>query len=201
MTIDRVSSRDTSGGDSGPRVIDLTADDADDVFAALSGETAREILDRIYCEPMTMTELAEELETTVQNVDYHMRKLANADLVSIADTVYSEKRREMKVWGPSYTSIAIIGTRSPLDYIKGQLHTILGVFIILAGATALLSLLISEFLSGEPDVTPFAGGGDSILLILSKTMHDPIVAFFLGGILVLFSFVAIGIATRQRRAS
>lgn len=182
----------------GPRLIDLTAAETEDVFAALSVDTARSILARLYDEPMTMSELAEDLDTTIQNVDYHMEKLVKANLVEVVDTIHSEKRREMKVWGPRDATVAVIGTRSLFEYIKERLHVFLRVSIVLLGATALMYVLLSEFIPPGMELRPLAENGRMFTEYVSLFLHEPVVTFFLGGIVVLLGFLVVDYIRRIR---
>jgi predicted transcriptional regulator len=82
--------------------------DSDEVFEALSSETARKILTGIHEEPTTASTLADQVGTSVQNVQYHLKQLQAADLVETIDTWYSSKGREMSVYGPSNQPLVMI---------------------------------------------------------------------------------------------
>lgn len=190
----------------GPRVIDLTAEEADNVFSALSGEPARVILDRLYDEPKTKSELADELDTSIQHVDYHLQKLDDADLVVVVDTVHSEKQREMKVYGPADNSLAIIGTESPIGYLKERLGSIFGVVLLLGVSAAALFFLIEQWVEEEfvpveqGDWVPIGADPDDTMILQVEQMllNDPIVAFVMGGLVVLFGFLVVDYIRRVR---
>lgn len=91
-----------------PEIVGIEDVDSDAVFAALSSETARSILRRLYRQPATQSELAEEFGTSIQNVDYHLEKLVGADLVTIADSWYSEKGKKMNVYAPAGDPLVVI---------------------------------------------------------------------------------------------
>lgn len=91
----------------------LTLDRAGDVFRTLSSGTARSLLHRLHEEPSTATDLADAAGTSLQNVQYHLDRLVEADLVSVVGMAYSPKGREMKVYGP---------TRDPLVVVAGDLE-------------------------------------------------------------------------------
>ena len=90
-----------------PRLVDIDEDAADEVFGALSSETARSILAALYEEPRTASDLAEAVDTSLQNVRYHLEKLVDAELVEVADTWYSERGTEMKVYAPRSESLVL----------------------------------------------------------------------------------------------
>ena len=69
-----------------------------DVLQVLSSDTARAILAVLGEEPMPVSDLAEAVGTSLQNAQYHVGRLAEADLVEPVDVWYSEKGREMSVY-------------------------------------------------------------------------------------------------------
>lgn len=81
----------------------LTIDDeeTDEVLSSVSSETARQILTSVHDAPKIPIDLAEELDTTTQNIRYHLENLEDAGLIEVTDVCYSEKGREMYVYEPS----------------------------------------------------------------------------------------------------
>ncbi|MFW6321412.1 MAG: ArsR/SmtB family transcription factor, partial [Halohasta sp.] len=69
-----------------------------DVLDAVGSETARSILLSVRREPLTASEIADRVDTSVQNASYHLSKLTDAGLVRVFDNVYSEKGCEMKLY-------------------------------------------------------------------------------------------------------
>lgn len=83
--------------DPSPEILSLS--DAGDVMDALSAETARSLLNHVYETPATASELATSAETTLQNTQYHLTRLQAVGLIEVVGTWYSEKGREMAVYG------------------------------------------------------------------------------------------------------
>lgn len=79
-------------------VINLAEDVSIDVLASLASETARTILTGLTDEPATASDLAENVDTSLQNVHYHLDKLCAAGVVTTAGTWYSSKGKEMTVY-------------------------------------------------------------------------------------------------------
>ncbi|PYZ03258.1 ArsR family transcriptional regulator [Halogeometricum sp. wsp3] len=100
-------SRDPATPDAEPRVIGVDSDDADDVLSALSAETARNLLSELNKEPAPPSELADRVDTSLQNAQYHLKKLKNAGAVEVVDTAYSEKGREVDVFAPANQPLVI----------------------------------------------------------------------------------------------
>ena len=95
------STPDTSAAEeSSPRVIGLDDDEASDLLSALSSETARRVLAALHEEPTNAAELAERVDTSLQNVQYHLRKLDDAGLVSFSpeEGIVSARREPPGAW-------------------------------------------------------------------------------------------------------
>ncbi|KDE57300.1 hypothetical protein EL22_13250 [Halostagnicola sp. A56] len=84
-----------------PQVVCLDDEHAEEVLGALQSETAQSAFRALNREPMAAAELAAELEVSVQTIGYHLEKLVDANLIEQHETVYSEKGREMAVYGPA----------------------------------------------------------------------------------------------------
>ncbi|QHS16425.1 winged helix-turn-helix transcriptional regulator [haloarchaeon 3A1-DGR] len=143
---------DVSLGDREPRVVDVDDENADELFAALSSETARSLLSQLHEEPATTSELAEATDTSLQNVQYHLSNLSEAELVEVADTVYSEKGREMNVYAPTSDPLVLFaGESGHSDGIKTALKRLLGGYGILGlSALAVQRLLSVTVPTGGP---------------------------------------------------
>ncbi|WP_138006288.1 ArsR/SmtB family transcription factor [Halalkalirubrum salinum] len=129
-----------------PRVVGLDSEDADSVINALSSETARTVLHALHDRPDTPAELADRVDTTLQNVQYHIGKLEDAELVEVVDTVYSEKGREMKVYAPADEPLVLFAAaESDRSGIKETLMGLLGAI----GLLGVVSLLIQRWAGTE----------------------------------------------------
>ena len=109
-----------------PEVVGLEGAETSAVFSALSSRTARSILSALYDEPGTPSDLAERVDTSIQNVSYHLGKMDEADLVTVVDQWYSEKGNEMDVYAPSNGPLVVVGgdaarteqTRTAVDLLE-----------------------------------------------------------------------------------
>ena len=90
------------------QVVSLGDDDSDAVFSVLSSTVARRVLAELYREPATQSELADRVDTSIQNVSYHLGNLADAGLVDVVDEWYSEKGREMDVYAPAGSPLVLV---------------------------------------------------------------------------------------------
>jgi DNA-binding transcriptional ArsR family regulator len=150
------SSSDASGPASDdPRVVGLDSDDADRLLAALSSRTARQLFAALHEDPATPSQLADRVDTSLQNVQYHIEKLADAGVIEVTDTVYSEKGREMKVYAPADRALVVFaGRQEESRGLKAALKSLLGGVGLLAVASVVVDRLL-----GGPTADLFGLGG------------------------------------------
>jgi DNA-binding transcriptional ArsR family regulator len=189
------SSPDTSAvEESEPRVIGVDSEDADEMLSALSSSTARKLLSALHEEPDSASSLADRLDTSLQNIQYHLGKLEAADLVAVVDTVYSEKGREMKVYAPSNRPLVVFaGREEDSSGLKAALKRLLGGLGILGFGSLVVQYLLTD---GPWFGLASTGGGDAATTESVQVAADtaatsaattlpPGVLFFLGGALML----------------
>lgn len=83
-------------------------DESDGVVGALQSDVARRLLDALYEEPGVASGLADRVGTSLQNVQYHLGRLEEANLVRVAGTWYSEKGAEMDVYAPAGRPLLLV---------------------------------------------------------------------------------------------
>lgn len=173
----------------GLRVVQLEDADTERLLGSLGSETAREVFASLHDEPATASELAETVETSLQNVRHHLSNLQEADLVYVADTRYSSKGREMKVYAPSDDALVVcVGDSSRL---LDSIEDLAGAVVALAIGSVLVQVWFASAAveRGAPESLPRVGdsvtGVEPVLGFL-----PPGVAFFTGGLVVLGVLIA-----------
>lgn len=146
--------------DAGPRVVGVDSDDADALLSALSSETARRILARLHEDPAPPSRVADGVDTSLQNVQYHLERLEDAGAVEVVGTAYSEKGREMDLYAPADQPLVIFaGREEQSSGLRAALRRLVGG----VGALAFGAVLVQEAF-GEGVLPRFAstgaGGGD-----------------------------------------
>lgn len=138
--------RQTVTADRGePRLVDFDDETADKVFEALSAETTRQIFVELHETPQAASDLARVTDTSVQNVQYHLEKLTDADLVEVVDTWYSERGTEMKVYAPSDESLVLFAGSDKGRSLRSLLKRVVGVVGVLLPASALVGWAAKQF--------------------------------------------------------
>jgi DNA-binding transcriptional ArsR family regulator len=145
--------------DAGPRVVGVDDAEADDVLAALSSGTARQVLAELHEDPAPPSELSNRVDTSLQNVQYHLEKLQACGAVEVVDTAYSAKGREMDVYAPADQPLVVFaGDREDRSTLRTALTRLLGAVGILAVGSILVQAVFGELPFGLGDAG--AGGGE-----------------------------------------
>lgn len=170
------------------KLVDFDSGEADEVFDALGSKTARTLLVELHDEPRPASALAESVDTSLQNVQYHLQRLEAADLVTVVDTWYSESGTEMAVYAPADRALVLFAGEDR----KGSLRQLL---TRLAGAISVLAMgaIVVAITLGRSERGPPLNGGNASAPILD-TGGDPFVtglAFLLGGLVVLSALLVI----------
>jgi DNA-binding transcriptional ArsR family regulator len=165
-TMSLLPSRPNLSSDAGPRVVGLDSEDADALMSALSSTTARRILASLHEDPAPPAELAARVDTSLQNTQYHLERLEEAGAVDVVGTAYSEKGREMDVYGPADEPLVIFAGRDEsASGLRAALSRLVGGFAALAvGALAIQETLGpgigTLFGTGSPPPAGLSGGAD-----------------------------------------
>ncbi|ELZ81368.1 winged helix-turn-helix domain-containing protein [Haloferax larsenii] len=198
------SAPDTSAADEpSPRVIGLDDDEASNLLSALSSETARHVLAALHDEPTNPAELADRVETSLQNVQYHLGKLDEAGLIEVVDTVYSEKGREMKVYAPADRPLVVVAaTEETRTGLATALTSLLGGVAVLGLLAAFVQLVATRGLDWLVPTAQTGGAeADSVSLATTEAATEaapvvgqaipPGIAFFAGGLLILLAIAVV----------
>jgi DNA-binding transcriptional ArsR family regulator len=176
------------------RALYLDSDDAGELISSLSSETARSILVALHDRPATASELAETVDTSVQNVRHHLDNLSEADLVRAADTRYSSKGREMDVYAPVDRPLVVVVGNEDSDReddtetddgegFVDSLSRFVGAVVGLAAASLLVQSLVVPSVGG--DLAGVVRSPDAVGGAAGVVTAPPGLLFFAGGAVVL----------------
>lgn len=210
MDLQRLSGRPNVTVPTDAEIWDLTSEEAGTAIETLSAATARSILAELYDQPRTASELADATDNSLQNVNYHLQNLLGANLIEIADTRYSRKGTEMKIYAPSTNAVLLLSQESTARRIKQLLSRLIaGIGALAIGALVFRSIVVGGLVNvpgvvvdpGSDDVftedtaDPATAehddvGPNGLVEIANPLDHlpfllDPGVVFFTGGLLVL----------------
>lgn len=212
--MDRLSPFDSllSTTDPDSKVIAIDEEEVDAILGSIGSETARQILAALYEEPRTMSELADELDSSVQNVDYHLQKFEDAGVVEAVDTLNPDHGRATTLWAPIYDPIVVMaGSERQTSGIYDMLPRLAGAVGVLALASLVVEGLTRLFRgtgpgNRDPDIPPPATpthpvaestpAGTAGVGGLFTDVISPGLVFFVGGLFVL-ALVVIWLSSRQ----
>ena len=170
----------------------LDSEEAGDLLSSIACDTARNVLTALHEEPATASEVADRVDTSLQNARHHLENLQEAGLVRVADTRYSSKGREMNVYAPSEDPMVVfVGRQDDGDGLLDSLRQ----FVPVVAVLALASLLVQAFVT--PSATSTATGeipriGQSLGAAAGTTGLPPAAVFLAGGLLVLAAVLLVG---------
>ncbi|MDJ1432537.1 helix-turn-helix domain-containing protein [Halostagnicola sp. A-GB9-2] len=157
---------DTPSSEGEPRVVDLEDEDADAVFGALSSSTAREIYSTLANEPGTPSDIAEAVDSSIQNVRYHLEKLEDAGLVEVVDTWYSSRGNEMSVYATADGPLIVTSDESTASKLRTALSRFLGGVGALAAGSLLVQYGLQQYVGSglqQDEAAPATGDtGDGV---------------------------------------
>lgn len=174
--------------DAEPRVVDFTDEEVDDLFGALASSTARELLQQLHDSPMHPAALADETDMSIQNIHYHLSKLENAGIVTVVDTTYSKKGREMEIYAPAAEPLVMVSGNEDgeRDFVEALSKFLAGVGGLALGSVFVQKLVEWLFYPGGPQPLADATGEYAAPPVTNVAPPIGLFVFFLGlcGLLV-----------------
>lgn len=175
---------------------------AQKIAKAMGSQTASDILRFLAGGAKSLTDITDTLAVPMNTAKYHVENLLDAGLITVIDTKYSVKGREVKLYSLT-NQLLIVAPR------KADLRSLLLKYAALFGIVSVASLAVYALLpvmAGGSVAAPMAapaafgsGGAErndagvaamkvsyETLAMSSPAGPDPAIAFFLGGVLVIF---------------
>ncbi|WP_126662170.1 ArsR/SmtB family transcription factor [Haloterrigena salifodinae] len=148
-----------------PRIVGLEGEDADAVFSALSSTTARRIYARLDEEPATPSDVAEAIDSSIQNVRYHLENLEEAGLVEVVDTWYSSRGNEMSVYATTDGPLIVTSDDSTASRLREALSRFVGGVALLAAGGLFVQYSLTRWAesvteSAPAETAPTGAAGD-----------------------------------------
>ena len=135
--------------------------------------------------------MATVVGTSVQNVQYHLQKFEDADLIEVVDLWYSSRGIEMKVYAPVDRSLVLYTGDHPDEPSLGDmLARLLGSIGILGVISVMVDQLAKGFRHRAAEET--GTGGSKIPILSDQTLSEiaggvisPGVLFFIIGLFII----------------
>ncbi|MFC7155641.1 ArsR/SmtB family transcription factor [Halomarina halobia] len=174
------------------RTLWLDSDHAGELLSSLSSETARAVLTTLHDRPATASEVADRVDTSLQNARHHLTNLQDAGLVRVADIRYSQKGREMNVYAPTEEPLVVfVGREERKTSFLDSLRSLVAAVGLLGIVSLFVQwLLTPETMATAADSLPRMADGLGNGGAAASLSAPPGVLFFAGGLLVLALLVA-----------
>jgi DNA-binding transcriptional ArsR family regulator len=192
---------------------------AQKIGKAISSQTANDILHLISDEPRTASELTDTLHIPMSTIKYHLDNLLSAGLLEVRETRYSVKGREIKVYAVRNQLVIVAPKLANIRSILLKYASLFGV-VILASLVMLAILPLfqaSPDVAGPPAFSQDGNGGAGAMETLtaekgaepmlaaprpvSAPTAAPVLAFFVGGCLVILVLLLIDTYRWQKSRS
>ena len=99
-----------------------------EMISVLAVDTGYDIFHLLNRRTATASEIAAEMDLSIQNTSYHLKKLEAAELISVVDTCYSEKGREMEVYAATRDpKVIVLGTEADQKALRKAFARMAGV--------------------------------------------------------------------------
>jgi DNA-binding transcriptional ArsR family regulator len=169
---------------------------AQKIAKAMASQTATDILKLLADSQKSMTEITEKLAIPLTTAKYHFENLLDAGLISVADTKYSVKGREIKIYSLSNQLLIVAPRQANMRSLLLKYASLFCVIILgTLGFTLVSSLFISGELTGSNALAPVAIQREAgnmatktaydMATPASAASIDPAFTFLLGGLLVI----------------
>jgi DNA-binding transcriptional ArsR family regulator len=181
---------------------------AQKIGKAIASQAANDILHALQERPKTAGDLASTLAMPMGTVKYHIENLLDAGLLEIRETRYSVKGREIKVYGLKDQLLIVAPRVQNIRSLLLKYATLFGIIILASvAAYAMLPILSAPPGMGGEDVAKFQGErsvgimaepAPSAVAPVQGLALDPVLAFFLGGCLVIILLIIYEVAVWRR---
>lgn len=176
---------------------------AQKIAKAMASPTAGDLFNTLTDGPLTATALAERTGFPLTTVKYHLNNLLEADLIEVVDTRWSEKGREMKIYGVKDQVVVLAPRKRPdVRQIVERYGVIAGAVAVGCGVILAIPNMLSRFLPQQNpgiavarELTEAAPAFD-----WASFVQNAVLIFFVGAIIVLTGMMAYEIyQTKKKR--
>ncbi|WP_292392641.1 ArsR/SmtB family transcription factor [Methanoculleus sp. UBA303] len=171
---------------------------AQKIARAMASQTANAVIQAFGGGPLTSSEVARAMAIPITTASYHIENLLNAGLLEVMETRWSEKGREVKVYGLANQVLIIAPPVSDLRSVLKKYATLFGVVVLASlGLWAILPAVLPALEGMPPEPRLAGGGGEEITAFRAPLadasgappVHDLVMGFFFGACAVLLALL------------
>jgi len=169
---------------------------AQKIAKAMASQTANDILAILSSGTRSLSDITDQLNIPLTTVKYHVENLLDAGLIAVSETRYSIKGREVKMYALTDRLLIVAPKRTNIRDLLIRYSSLFA--IVVAGTLSVVALgpLLSPreatvaaplmMTSSESNGGVYAAKAMADNAPAMASAIDPAVAFFLGGVLVIF---------------
>jgi len=169
---------------------------AQKIAKAIASQTANDILALLESGSKSLSDITEQLNIPLTTAKYHTENLLDAGVITVSETKYSVKGREMKIYTLADRLLIVAPKKTNVKDLLLRYSSLFGV--IVAGTLTLYAVL--PFISSPSIPVPMAMSSgqentNGALMYATKFSQenavgptsslDPVLTFLLGGLLVI----------------
>jgi DNA-binding transcriptional ArsR family regulator len=117
---------------------------AQKISKAMASQTASDILQLLADNKKSLTEITDRLSIPLTTAKYHIENLLDAGLITVAETKYSVKGREIKIYAVTNQLLIVAPRQSNVRSLLLKYATLFGIVVFGSLAISLLSPLLGQ---------------------------------------------------------
>ncbi len=169
---------------------------AQKIAKAMASQTANDILTLLAAGTKSLTDITEQLNIPLTTVKYHTENLLDAGLLTVSETRYSIKGREVRMYALTDQILIVAPKQTDIRTLLLKYSSLFG--IVIAGTLAIVALAPLLFSQTANEAAPmmatretsgaglYAAKAMADTGIVQEVSPDLALAFFCGGAFVIF---------------
>jgi DNA-binding transcriptional ArsR family regulator len=171
---------------------------AQKIARAMASQTANAVIQAFGSGPLTSSEVARRMKIPITTASYHIENLLDVGLLEVMDTRWSEKGREVKVYGLTNQVLIIASPVSDLRSVLQKYATLFGIVVLASlGLWAFLPVVLPPSWGVAPAQKAAGGNGEEFSVLRTPVsdaagappVHDLVMGFFFGACAVLLALL------------
>lgn len=111
------------------------------ITQVITNDTARQVMELLADQPMSVSDMAHELDVPLTTIKYNIENLVEVGLAKVERIKYSEKGRQVKIYGPVRKLIVVVPEKTDSTSIADMLKKYLGVVLAAVFASGIVEIL------------------------------------------------------------
>jgi len=171
---------------------------AQKIARAMASQTANAVIQAFGGGPLTSSQVARQMKIPITTASYHIENLLDVGLLEVMETRWSEKGREVKVYGLTNQVLIIASPVSDLRSVLQKYATLFGIVVLASlGLWAFLPVVLPPSWDVAPAQKATGGNGEEFSVLRTPVsdaagappVHDLVMGFFFGACAVLLALL------------